>query len=242
MEPTGVSSRGSISAAIAVARDGIAVLRDASIFLLAVLLLVFPLKLNALLTDAGFEEGSIVGFKWKAKLVSSDEALKDANAQLTDMRTQHDQLLTLLNEVSAQVHDPKLEQRIAQTRQVSSAVLKTALAVQASTEATIGANASLVNKAIGATDPKGWGVVFGGDTSLQAADYEVRTRAKQAGLPNPTVYLRQGSYRSVAISPDRDGAEAALAKARIQRQDAYLVSLTSWCPNPVARESYVECR
>lgn len=108
METPDASSRGSISAAITVARDGIAVLRDASLFLFAVLLLIFPLKLNALLTDAGFEEGSIVGFKWKAKLVSSDQALKDANAQLTDMRVQYGQLLTLLNDVSTQVRDPKL--------------------------------------------------------------------------------------------------------------------------------------
>ena len=59
-------------------KNGLALLRDLMLFVLVVLLLLFPDKLNDILTRSGFDEGSIVGFKWKAKLIDSDLALKEA--------------------------------------------------------------------------------------------------------------------------------------------------------------------
>ena len=58
-----------ITAAIDVAKNLFALLRDIALAALAVLLLVFPTTFNDRLTQAGFEEGSFAGLKWKAKLV-----------------------------------------------------------------------------------------------------------------------------------------------------------------------------
>src|SRR5229473_515359 len=54
-----------LTAGVALAKDLFAFLRDSSLFAVALLLLVFPATFNAVLTSAGFEEGSFAGLKWK---------------------------------------------------------------------------------------------------------------------------------------------------------------------------------
>jgi hypothetical protein len=55
---------------VSLGKDAVALFRDGSLLILAVLLVVFPRKFNRILVDAGFEEGSVVGFRWKSKLVA----------------------------------------------------------------------------------------------------------------------------------------------------------------------------
>jgi hypothetical protein len=86
-----------------------------------------------------------------------------------------------------------------------------------------------------------WAVVFGGDTTLDAARHEVKVTAGKMGLENAAIYRRGGSYRSIATFGDRSAAEEALGKARSVRADAYLVDLNKWCPVIVDREGYREC-
>ena len=90
--------------------------------------------------------------------------------------------------------------------------------------------------------PATWGVVFGGDSTLDAARSEVDVAARKHGIPNAAIYLRSGSYRSVAVgSADRSAAQAILGRARQRRADAYIVNMNSWCPHPAARDGYTEC-
>lgn len=87
-----------------------------------------------------------------------------------------------------------------------------------------------------------WAVVFGGDVSLEAAGYEVR-RLTKAGVDaaQVAVYLRESSYRTVAVYPTREEAEQGLALIRGLRSSAYVVPFGRWCPRPVAREGYLAC-
>lgn len=87
-----------------------------------------------------------------------------------------------------------------------------------------------------------WAVVFGGDVSLEAAVYEVR-RLTKAGVnaAQVAVYLRESSYRTVAVYPTREEAEQGLALIRSLRSSAYVVPFGRWCPQPVAREGYLAC-
>lgn len=92
-----------------------------------------------------------------------------------------------------------------------------------------------------AADAGPWAVIFGGDTTLDAARHEVSVTARKMGLADATVYLRNGSYRSLASFKDRSAAEEALGKARVVRGDAYLVDLDKWCPSATDRGGYREC-
>lgn len=79
-----------------------------------------------------------------------------------------------------------------------------------------------------------WGVVFGGDKTLSAAQDEMKNAAKW-GLADARIYLRDGMYRSVSYSADNASAQVHLrtAIANVPKRQPYLVNLSTWCPEPI---------
>ncbi|MBQ5946051.1 hypothetical protein [Massilia sp. ST3] len=91
-------------------------------------------------------------------------------------------------------------------------------------------------------DPGGtWGLVFGGDTTLDAATHEVTKTAAQMGIGQGEVFRRAGSYRSVRVFVSRSEAEDALWKARSVRPSSYVVNMSKWCPTSEQMKGYFEC-
>lgn len=91
-------------------------------------------------------------------------------------------------------------------------------------------------------DPLGtWGVVFGADSSLEAARHEVIQTAKRMGIEAAEIFRRAGSFRSVKVYVSRSEAEDAVGKARAVRPDAYVVDMSLWCPTSTPRDGYYEC-
>lgn len=230
------------SALIGLGKDAVALLRDLALFVLALLLLIFPGTFNGVLTKAGFEEGSLVGFKWKSKLVESDAALKEARTTITDLKAQLDKTSQALTEAEAKLNDGSLKETLAKLGEENKRLNAASAEVEASITNTIAANAPLVEKAqTTVSSNTGWGVVFSGDATLDAAKYEVTTVAPKYGIPNVSVYFRQNSYRSVSVVESRTQAEQVLPKAKQRRADAYIVNLSTWCPEAAEKDGYREC-
>jgi hypothetical protein len=241
MSPQDGTPRSLFTSFLASGKDLIALLRDGGLLLVLVLLLAFPASVNTMLTNAGFEEGSLVGFKWKAKLVETDQTLKEAQTTITDLKAQLDKAAQALSEAQAQTTDAPLKASLSKVAQESREVKASSDQVQANVRSTIAGNASLVEKAQAVLNPGGvLGVVFGGDASVRAATDEI-ARAARAGVKDAKIYLRQGSFRSVALAEDRARADEIVAAVRRFRADAYVVTMGSWCPNPVARGDHLEC-
>lgn len=88
---------------------------------------------------------------------------------------------------------------------------------------------------------EGWGVIFGGDVSLEAAQTEVDW-ARRNGLNNVGIVRRQGSFRSIVfVARSAEAAEQVRRLVSRRRPDSYVVNLASWCPNLVERNGYREC-
>jgi len=87
-----------------------------------------------------------------------------------------------------------------------------------------------------------WGVVFGGDTTLDAANFEVTKTAARMGINKGEVFRRAGSYRSVKVFTSRSEAEDALGKAQIVRPSSYIVNMSTWCPTSEQKVGYFECK
>jgi hypothetical protein len=227
---------------VSVGKDSVGLLRDLMIFILAVMLLLFPKVLNDTLVNAGFEEGSLVGFKWKSRLLNSDQALKDARFALDRMRVQNDSLSKALAAAQLQLTDTVLRRRIARVQTANQQLATSVSQVQRSVNHTIAASAPVVQEAQQAVAGNGeWVVVFGGDPTLRAAQYETQRVSALLKIPNTAVYLRQGSYRSVSIADTRAEADQVVLVARTRRPDAYVVNLTTWCPRRESRGAYQEC-
>lgn len=237
----GQSSSG-VSRAVATGKDGFALLRDAALAILAVLLILWPQAFNNILVNAGFEEGSFAGLKWKSKLSETDKALVSAQSTIADLKAQIDKLNAALAEAKPQVTSTDLKAQISSLEQSNTQLSAASSKVQASVQSTISGNAPYVQKlqsAIGSTAV--WGVVLGGDTNLDGAKHEAQVAAPRLGITNAAIYYRQGSYRTVAIAPDRTQAEQFLEKAKGGRSDAYIVNMATWCPAKADKDGYIEC-
>lgn len=94
----------------------------------------------------------------------------------------------------------------------------------------------------GAEDIGPWGIVFGADKTKAEAEWEVR-KAEKSFQFNYQIFLRDGSYRSVALYNSRSAAEEGLGKLKTLRQDAYLVDIGKWCPvQGKETQGHAECK
>ena len=78
----------------------------------------------------------------------------------------------------------------------------------------------------------GFGIVFSGDKTPEAAMDEVRKAQKIADGRAIIIYKRQGFWRSVAYYGTRAAADGDIGGFRKLWPDSYTVSIASWCPSP----------
>lgn len=230
-----------LESAISTAKDLFALLRDVALGALAALLLLFPTTFNDRLTKAGFEEGSFAGLKWRAKLVESDAGLKEARTQINDLSEQLKLTSDKLKEAETKFNDPKFKSEVAKLDAEAKSVSTAAAKVEANVSTIISTNAPLVERVQSSSDGK-WGVIYSGDTRFELAKYEVETIAHKLGIPNASIFMdKNGSYRSVSVVDSVEEARQVLAKAKQRRADAYVVRMSTWCPNRVQKQEYQLC-
>jgi hypothetical protein len=234
----GTSGRISPAKVVSTGKDVVALLRDSVLFLFAMLLLVFPSKVGSMLSEAGFEEGSFAGFKWKPKVEKTVASLNEAGATITELKEQNGALLGLLKAIEPSLTDNHLKRQLTDLAAKNEQLNASTSEVQKSVTNTIESNAKIVEQVQNAADAiSTWGVVFGGDTTFEEAKREV----EKFGIPNSSIYLRQHSYRSVAVADSRSQAEQILLKAKQRRDSAYIVNMSTWCPKTTSRDGYQEC-
>jgi hypothetical protein len=83
-----------------------------------------------------------------------------------------------------------------------------------------------------------WAVVFGGDTTRQAAEDEIN-KAIKLQVPGLAIYHRENSYRSAAVFDSKEKATSMLAILKKLRPSAYVppVSVDSWCKNAQEKDN-----
>lgn len=229
-----------VSATVGVGKDLVALLRDAFLMVFALLLIFWPHTFNDILVNAGFEEGSLAGFKWKSGFAEARAKLEQAEETLKTLKETNANLTVQLAEAKKFVNDDALKAKITSAEQSSEIVAERSAAVQSSVQATIAQTAQLANRLPTQLQPV-WAVVFGTDTKLDEAKFEIKKAASVAGLQNAKIFYRDGRYLSVAVAADRAGADELFAKAKNYRQGAYRINLNSWCPKQVETADYVAC-
>lgn len=135
-----------IATAISIGKDFISLLRDGALFLLAILLVAFPVQFNSILVDAGFKEGSLAGFKWESSLLDSNQALEEAQAKISELQRENNEQVKALAEARASLTDSALKQRITKFEKDNIALKEQTVEVQNSVSQTINRNVTLVQK------------------------------------------------------------------------------------------------
>jgi hypothetical protein len=136
-----------LASGIAIAKDAFALLRDFALFAVALLLLVFPATFNSILTNAGFEEGSFAGLKWKRQFYDTDTALRTAQDTIASLQAQNSDLLKALGESKFTAPDLKRREELAKLESANQVTTEAAKQVQASVGKTLATNDPLVEKA-----------------------------------------------------------------------------------------------
>lgn len=78
----------------------------------------------------------------------------------------------------------------------------------------------------------GFGIVFGADSSPEAAMDEVRKVKKATPSPIMFLFKRQGWWRSAAYFGTRSAADDAVQAVKNVKPDAFVVDISKWCPAP----------
>jgi seryl-tRNA synthetase len=133
-----------LASSIGIGKDIFSLLRDASLFLLAVLLVAFPQAFNQMMVNAGFEEGSLVGFKWKSNLKKTTDELEATVAHNKVLKLQTDELLKALEEAKKKIKDPALILRIEKLEEEYGKLRNKTGEVQAAANQTINSNNALI--------------------------------------------------------------------------------------------------
>jgi len=230
---------------------------------LLVLFLVYPAGIWFLLGRAGLdlEEINVFGSKVKKKAAEStvelSNALKDAqisneilkknlSAAKVSMIVVNDCFSSAEKLATCARDKDLLEQLVQQQSEISQAKANAQKSITA-IEKTLSTNAKSINAAEKLVAPQDgrWGIVFGGDTSEDAARDEIK-RAQTKNVSSLAIYFRQGSYRSVAMFGNKEEATRALGSLRGINAGAYVVELTTWCPSPkssgrTSSYQFIEC-
>lgn len=230
-----------VASAISIAKDLFSLIRDLALATFAALLLLFPVTFNEKLTAAGFEEGSFVGLKWKAKLEQSDTGLKEARVQINNLEQQLQATRSKLKEAEEKLNDPEFQKAVSKLDAQTTQVISEASKVEQNVSTIISQNAPLVERSPAARSDK-WGVVFGGDKNPDGAEYEIGPVAEKYGIPNAQIFRDiNGVYRSVSLADSPEEARLTLSAAKKRRNDAYIVRMSSWCPNQTQDNGFTAC-
>lgn len=204
--------------------------------IIVLLFLLSPITFNKVLTDAGFEEGSVVGFKWKNKLIESDQLLKDLKQQNKDLIEQNQSLLSFISKKEPLL-STEATNNLNTLTQNNNKLIDRNIKLGAKADVIISDNSSLLVN----SKTKNIGIVFSADTELSLALYEVTTIAKKFNIPNAKIFYRNNSYRSVSLVNNLEEANDVLYKARQKRPDSYIVDLNTWCKNSIEQYNYIKC-
>lgn len=228
--------------ALNVAKGVISLLRDIFLVIIVVLLFCNPPVINKRLIKAGFKKANIAGVEWVAEISEYDSRLKESQARITDLDSQLYKTTKVLIDAQKKLNDPSIQKQLDSLEKENKQFSAATKQLQKSATKTIASNAEIVLTAQEAENAGDlWGVVYSADVELSGAQYEIDHVAKLKKIPNATIYKRQGVYRSVSVVDDLEEANRVLKIARTRRSDAYIVPMSTWCPNSVDMKGYKEC-
>ncbi|MCY1648679.1 hypothetical protein OVA11_16905 [Caulobacter sp. SL161] len=233
---------------IAIGKNLLALLRDLVLVVLFLLLLLTPDFVGGRLAAAGFEEGDLMGFKWKRtatrfgseverlsqSLVDAQDLIKRQSAQLKENEKQL-AALTSHNpsEGSGQLEALKAaNQKVIQDASVGGESIVRALAKAA----------PVVDQAQSLASPGSqWAVVFSGNANLEGGQYEQGLVARKWQVEGADIYYRAGSYRVVKRTDNREEAVQIANTISSRYPDAYVVNFKTWCAKPTSKDNYYTC-
>lgn len=106
------SEKSALESFSSVFKDLVSALRDGVLLLVFMLLLFAPGMVKQRLVAAGFTEGSIAGFEWRAQIQNASEQTKAAGQTVVQASQNYDALIERLDALQSKVSDPALKTEV----------------------------------------------------------------------------------------------------------------------------------
>ncbi len=152
-----------------------------------------------------------------------------------DLKAENDKLKSSAQSAAEQLQDliKKANQQAVPASDLIAQIQKAIDAVRQLTDSSpaVGEQATIVLKEPDLAPAVGFGIVFGGDKTPDAAMDEVR-KAKQISGNPIILFKRQAFWRSVMFFGTRAAANDELPALQKKWADAYIVDISKWCPQP----------
>ncbi|MDZ7996102.1 MAG: hypothetical protein RM022_013460 [Nostoc sp. EfeVER01] len=195
------------------------ILRDSSIFLIFLLLLLNPVIINQILKKAGFVEGEIVGFKWKTQLEKTDSELIEATRQIDSLKQRLKESNNTISKVSEDVKnkDQRIEEQINKNKEA----VQEATSVNLGIQSTLQANTPLLNP--GVNKPLDSLVNIVNEYKIQIFYNQSKSDEKTVALAIKDALEGAGVKSTIQVLPQVDKASSDQIRyfAKNEREVAY---------------------
>lgn len=217
--------------------------------IILVLIIVFkPEMVKSWFKDSGFKKFSGFGVELTLeeakKIEQTGQDFNDFQQLIEKLEYQVRKSKQTLIDLKTVITDPKQRKELTQQIKSSKNVLAdTEVGAEQLKKTAIQLAPIIVKMQHSALIPdSSWGVVFGGDTRLEAAKHEIQ-RTKNRGFEDTIIFLRKNYYRSVITFSTKEDAMKRLYEVKSKiRESSYLVNLKSWCGTQIPHSEYVLCK
>ncbi|MBW4541388.1 MAG: hypothetical protein KME43_19945 [Myxacorys chilensis ATA2-1-KO14] len=194
------------------------ILRDSSIFLIFLLLLLNPGVINKILNKAGFVEGEIAGFKWKKQLEKTDDRLIEATNQIDILRKRLEESNNAISKLNEdKIKDQGIEEQINKNQEA----LRGASSVNSGIQTTLEANTSLLNPRVNTGLDSLVNIV--NEYKIQIFYNESKPDQKKVAFEVKDALEKSGVKSTIQVLPQLDKASSNQIRyfAETEREVAY---------------------
>jgi len=231
---------------LATSRSVLALIRESSIIILILVVLLWPDALQNVLKRAGFSELDLGFLKWQKEIEAAQQDAQDANQILAqvqkDISDTKESIETIKNTPDLK---PETREEINKLSLKLDESYKATTLARGNLQQNIAVQGRIINEyQQNAPVEKGpWAILVGADKDEESARHELE-KFHRRGFENTQIYVKSGWYRTIVVFEDHGVAEEQLGVIKEIAESAYIINLSTWCPRSIEKEPGVlfECR
>jgi len=228
------------------ARSVLALIRESSIIILIMVVLLWPDALQSVLKRAGFSELDLGFLKWQKEIEAAQQDAQDANQILDQVQkdiTETKETIESIRNVSSL--DAETRENIDKLSMKLDKSYNATSAARDNLQQNIAVQSKIINEyqKMAPVENGPWAILVGADKDEESARVELN-KFKRKGYENIQIYIKSGWYRTVIVFDNNEVANENLKTIKSSIESAYIVNLATWCPRSVEKEPGLifECR
>jgi hypothetical protein len=215
---------------VGIAKDALAVLREALLVVGFLMLLFLPERFNGLLERAGFTKGSLLGFEWQKVIKESTDQAKGAGDAISQVEGRLKEFDDRLRSLDRQSSDPRVKAEIASlSREVQASLQETGRADRAAKSSVLTQQQLIAQVSPTTLDATGWMYLgkasAAGGPWLPGSPETIETVSPDALKPGARLRARDDVYLRADPRTDQQHADGRVLSVVSRGREVEVVSV-----------------